>query len=193
MKKTETKSTVLVACHLQSLRLPTMLSECEKVAVRWATDNVDHLQFCELELLDRERRASDRRLKAAKFPNYKTLDTFNFKSQPLINKVLVTELTRGEYIDRKENVLPFRNSGTGKTHLATAMEIAACAQRKRVRFFRVTEIITKLMQTREERELMRFRKQLSKLDLLILDTRRTARSARNCCSMSSAPPTSATA
>ena len=127
------------------------------------------LQLCELELLERERRASDRRLKAAKFPNYKTLDTFDFKAQPSINKVLVTELMRGEYIDKKENLLLVGNSGTGKTHLATALGIAACAQGKRVRFFRVTEIITQLMEAREERDLLRARKQLAKLDLLILD------------------------
>jgi len=173
MKKTETKSTVLLAHHLKSLRMPTMLAECEKVAARCATDNVDHLAFllqlCELELLDRERRAADRRLKAAKFPNHKTLDTFDFKAQPSINKVLVTELMRGEYIDKKENLLLVGNSGTGKTHLATALGIAACAQGKRVRFFRVTEIITQLMEAREERDLLRARKQLSKLDLLILD------------------------
>ena len=173
MKKTETKSTVLLAHHLKSLRLPTINAECEKVAARCAADNIDHLAFllqlCELELLDRELRASDRRLKDAKFPNHKTLDSFDFKSQPSINKVLVTELLRGDYIDKKENVLLVGNSGTGKTHLATAMGIAACALGKRVRFFRVTEIITQLMEAREERDLLRFRKQLSKLDLLILD------------------------
>lgn len=173
MKKIETKSVVLLKHHLKSLRLPTILGECEKVAAQCAADNADHLAFllqlCELELLDRERRASDRRLKAAKFPNYKTLDTFEFKSQPSINKVLVTELLRGEYIDRKENILLVGNSGTGKTHLATALGIAACAQGKRVRFLRVTEIITLLMEAREERDLLRLRKQLSKLDLLILD------------------------
>ena len=108
MKKTETKSTVLLAHHLKALKLPTMLSECEKVATRCATDNVDHLAFllqlCELELIHRDQRASDRRLKSANFPNYKTLDAFDFKEQPSINKVLVTELMRGEYINKKENV-----------------------------------------------------------------------------------------
>ena len=172
MKKIETKSTVLLAHHLKALRLPTILAECEKVAARCATDNIDHLAFllqlCELELLDRERRASDRRLKDAKFPNHKTLDSLDFKSQPSINKVLITELMKCEYIDKKENLLLVGNSGTGKTHLATAMGIAACALGKRVRFFRVTEIITQLMEAREERDLLRFRKQLSKLDLLIL-------------------------
>jgi DNA replication protein DnaC len=173
MKKTETKSTVLLKHHLKALKLPTMLSECEKVAGRCAADNVDHLgfllQLCELELIDRERRAAERRLKAAMFPTQKTLETFDFTAQPSINKVLVTELLRGEYIDRRENILLVGSSGTGKTHLATALGIAACGQGKRVRFFRVTELITQLMEAREERELLRLKKQLAKLDLLILD------------------------
>jgi DNA replication protein DnaC len=173
MPKNETKSTVLLGHHLKALKLPTMLAECEKVASRCAADNVDHLgfllQLCELELIDRERRAAERRLKAAKFPTHKTLESFDFTAQPSINKVLVTELLRGEYIDKRENILMVGSSGTGKTHLATALGIAACGQGKRVRFFRVTELITQLMEAREERELLRLRKQLAKLDLLILD------------------------
>ena len=140
MTKKETKSVVLLQHHLKSLKLPTMLGECEKVASRCAADNVDHLgyllQLCELELIDRERRAAERRLKAAKFPTYKTLETFDFKAQPSVNKMLVTELLRGEYIDKRENILLVGNSGTGKTHLTTALGIAACGQGKRVRFFR---------------------------------------------------------
>lgn len=79
--------------------------------------NVDHLAFllqlCELELIDRERRASERRLKTAKFPMHKTLETFGFKAQPSLNKVLVTELMLGEYIDKRENILLVGNSGPG--------------------------------------------------------------------------------
>ena len=173
MKKTETKSTVLLQHHLKKLKLPTILAEYEKVAARCAADNVDHLgfllQLCELELIDRERRAADRRLKSACFPNYKTLDSFDFKAQPSLNKVLITELMRGEYIDKRENILLVGNSGTGKTHVAIALGIAACGHGRRVRFFQVTELITQLMEAREERVLMRLRKQLSTLDLLILD------------------------
>ena len=173
MKKKETKSLVLVHHHLKALRLPTVLSECEKVAGQCATDNVDHLGFllrlCELELIDRERRAADRRLKTAQFPNYKTLETFDFKSQPSLNKLLISELMRGEYLDKKENILLVGNSGTGKTHITTALGIAACGQGKRVKFYRVTELITLLLEAREERDLLRLKKQLSKLDLLILD------------------------
>jgi DNA replication protein DnaC len=173
MNKKETKSLVLLSHHLKTLRLPTVLRECEKVAQRCAQENVDHLAFllqlCELELIERERRASDRRLKAAKFPTHKTLDTFDFQAQPSINKLLVTELMRGEFIDRRENILLVGNSGVGKTHLATALGIAACGQGRRVRFFRVTELITQLMEAREERDLMRWKKQLAKFDLLVLD------------------------
>ena len=85
MKKTETKSTVLLKHHLKALRLPTMTAECEKVAARCAKENVDHLgfllQLCELELLERERRAAQRRLKAARFPTVKTLEAFDFASR----------------------------------------------------------------------------------------------------------------
>ena len=173
MKKTETKSTVLLQHHLKALKLPTMLAESEKVASRCAAENVDHLAFllqlCELELIDRERRSADRRLKAAQFPSHKTLDSFEFPAQPSLNKLLIIELLRGEYLLKRETILLVGNSGTGKTHVATALGIAACSQGKRVRFYRVTELITELLEAREERTLLRLRKQLSRLDLLILD------------------------
>ena len=168
-----TKSTVLLKHHLKQLKLPTMLAECEKIAARAAKDNLDHLAFllqlCELELIDRERRAGERRLKAARFPSHKTLDEFDFKSRPSVNKPLVLELAKGEYLDRRENLLFVGPSGTGKTHLATALGIAACGLGKKVRFYRVTELITVLLEAKEERQLLRTRGQLAKLDLLILD------------------------
>jgi len=173
MKKIETKSTVLLAHHLKALKLPTILAECEKTAARCATDNVDHLAFllqlCELELLERERKAAVRRLKAANFPNHKTLDSFDFSAQPSVNKVLISELMRCEYIARRESILMIGNPGTGKTHLATSLAMEACAQGKKVRFWRVTELITMLMEAHEDRQLMRLRHRLSKLDLLVLD------------------------
>lgn len=170
---TTTKSTVLLKHQLKMLRLPTMLAESDKTAARCGRDNIDHLgfllQLTELELLERERKAAERRLKAARFPTLKTLDEFDFKAQPSVNKPLVTELLRGEYIDRRDNILLLGNPGTGKTHLATALGMEACAQGRRVRFFRVTELITLLLESRDERTLQRLRTALGKLDLLILD------------------------
>jgi DNA replication protein DnaC len=173
MNKTETKSTVLLKHHLKQLKLPTMHTECEKIAQRCASDNADHLAFllqlCELELIERERRAAERRLKAARFPAHKLLDEFDFKERPSVNKPLTLQLIQGDYLEQRENILIVGPSGTGKTHLATALGIAACAQGRKVRFFRVTELITLLLEAKEERQLLRTRQQLGKLDLLILD------------------------
>ena len=82
---------------------------------------------------------------------------------------LLLELIKGEYLDQRENILLVGPSGTGKSHLATALGMTACSQGRKVRFFRVTELITLLLEAKEERQLLRLRQQLGKLDLLILD------------------------
>jgi DNA replication protein DnaC len=86
-----------------------------------------------------------------------------------IRKPLVLELLRCEYVERRENVLLVGGPGTGKTHLATAPGVEACGRGKRVRFYRVTELITQLLEAREERQLGRMKSPLAKLDLLIPD------------------------
>jgi DNA replication protein DnaC len=173
MKTTETKSVVLLHHHLKTLRLPTVAAECEKVAAQAAADNADHLSYLlrltELELLEREKRAAERRVKAARFPTIKTLETFDFAARPSVNKVLIAELMRCEYIDKKENILLVGNPGTGKSHLATALAAQACAKGYRVRFIRTTELVTALIEARDERSFLRLKGQFAKLDLLVLD------------------------
>jgi DNA replication protein DnaC len=100
---------VLLQHHLKKLRLPTFQSEYHKLAQQCATQNKDHvtylLRLCELELIERERRMIERRIKAAKFPATKSLDSFDFKVIPSLNKLLTMELARGEFIDRRENII----------------------------------------------------------------------------------------
>lgn len=169
----ESKTTVLLDHYLKTLKLPTMLREHAKVAAACEADRADYatylLRLAEREVADRERRAAERRVKAAKFPVLKTLDTFEFAAQPSLNQPLIRELMTGEYIERHENVLLLGNSGTGKTHLATALGFAACQQGRRVRFWTVTGLVTQLLERREERQLERFHKQLDDLDLVLLD------------------------
>ena len=104
------KSTVLLEHYLKRLRLPTILREYESMAVvcrKVRSDFITYLlRLIERELLDREKRAAERRIKQANFPVVKTIDTYDFKAQPSINEQLVGELMRCEYIDKKENVIP---------------------------------------------------------------------------------------
>lgn len=169
----DSKSTVLLHHYLKRLKLPTILREHASIAVTCRKDNSEYatflLRLMERESLDRDQRAADRRVKNARFPVIKTLDTFDFTAQPSINQKWVQELMVGEYLDRQENLLLVGNSGTGKTHLATALGFAACMQGRSVRFFTVKELVTHLLETAEQRHLERTLKQLERLDLLILD------------------------
>jgi len=168
-----TKSTILLEHYLKSLKLPTVLREYAKLAAVCQQERADYqtylLRLSEREMADREKRAAERRLKAAKFPVLKTLDTFEFAAQSSINHQLVRELARGEYIDRRENVLMVGNSGTGKTHLATALGFSACQQGRRVRFFTATGLVTQLLERREDRQLERLMGQLERQHLIVLD------------------------
>jgi DNA replication protein DnaC len=167
------KPTVLLEYYLKKLKLPTMLREYATMAAICQKERTDFptylLRLAERELLDRERRAAERRIRDASFPVLKTIDTFDFKAQPSINEQLVRELMRGEYIGKKENVLLIGNPGTGKTHLACALAFSAGSQGHRVRFYTVTALVTELLECREERRLQRLHKQLQRLHLLLLD------------------------
>ena len=168
-----TKPTLLLEAHLKALRLPTFLREYDKVARHCAQEGLDCPRYlfrlCELELLDREQRATERRIKAAKLPVLKSLETFEFRAIPSVNKRLVLELTRSEYLDRRENVLALGNSGTGKTHLALALGLAACQKGYRVRFTTAAALVNELLEARDDKRLLRVQKQLAKQDLLIVD------------------------
>jgi len=202
MKTTETKSVVLLTLHLKALRLPTVAAESETVATQVAADNADHLSYLlrltqQLELLEREKRAAERRVKAAHFPTMKTLETFDFAARPSVNKVPIAELMRCEYIDKKENILMVGNPGTGKSHLATALAAQACAKGYRVRFICTTELVTTLIEARDERAFLRLKGQFAKLDLLVLDELGCVPASKvgssSCSSMSSRPRMSAPA
>ena len=116
------KSTILLEHHLKELRLPSFLREYGKMAAQCAAEGVDHpeylLRLAELELIDRHQRMVERRIRTARFPAVKSLDAFDFLAIPSVNKALVMELARCEYIQRRENIIAVGNSGTGKTHVA---------------------------------------------------------------------------
>ena len=164
---------VLLAHHLKALRLPTFLREHDKLARRCAAEGVDHtgylLRLAELELLDRERRMVARRIRQAHFPAVKGLDGFDFAAIPSLNKMLVLELARCEYVERRENVIALGNSGTGKTHIALGLGLAACQKGLSVGFTTAAALVHELLEARDEKRLLRLQKQLAAHRLLIID------------------------
>ena len=164
---------VLLAHHLKTLKLPTFLREYDKIARQCASEGVDHVRYllrlAELELIDRERRMVERRIKAARFPVVKSLDSFDFKVIPSLNKALVLELARCEYIERRENLIALGNSGTGKTHIALGLGLAACQKGLSVGFITAAALVHELIEARDDKQLLRFQKKLATYKLLIVD------------------------
>jgi DNA replication protein DnaC len=164
---------VLLGHHLKALKLPTFLRDYDKLARQCAAEGVDHtgylLRLCELELLDRERRLVERRIRQARFPATKSLDGFDFAALPSLNKLLVLELARCEYIERRENVIALGPSGTGKTHIALGLGLAACQKGLAVGFTTAAALVHELLEARDERRLLRLQRQLEAYRLLIID------------------------
>ncbi|MCP5020432.1 MAG: ATP-binding protein [bacterium] len=164
---------ILLGHHLKKLRLPTFLAEYDKLAQQCAARNEDHVQYLlrlsELELIERERRMIERRIKAAKFPAVKSLDSFDFTVIPSLNKTLVMELARSEYIERRENIIALGPSGTGKTHVALGLGLAACQKGLKVRFITAASLVHELIEARDDKRLLRLQKQLTGQNLLIID------------------------
>jgi DNA replication protein DnaC len=164
---------VLLAHHLKTLKLPTFLREYDKLARQCATERLDHVRFLarlvELELIDRERRMIERRIKAARFPAVKSLDSFDFRAIPSLNKMQVLELARCEWIERRENVIALGPSGTGKSHVALGLGLAACQKGLSVGFTTAAALVHELMEARDERRLLRLQKQMAGHELLIID------------------------
>ena len=134
---------------------------------------MDHPQYLlrltELELIDRHQRMVERRIRAARFPAVKSLDTLDFPAIPSLKKALVMELARCEYIQRRENVIAVGNSATGKTHVALGLGLAACQRGMSVGFTTTAALVHELMEARDERRLLNLQRNLPRLGLLIID------------------------
>lgn len=164
---------LLVRANLKQLRLPTMLAEFEKLAREAAAANEGYEQYLlrltELELAARASNAVQARIRAADFPVAKDFDTFDFTAVPALSKPKVLELARGDWLEQRSNVCLLGSPGTGKTHLAIALGLAACRQGKRVRFFTAAALVTRLEEAQKQYQLDRLLAQLDRTDLLICD------------------------
>jgi DNA replication protein DnaC len=168
-----TSNVLLVKSNLKQLRLPAMHAEFEKLAREAATADESYEQYLlhltELEVAARAANVLKARIKQATFPVHKDFDTYDFSAMPALNKPKILELGRGEWIEQRYNCCFIGNAGTGKTHLAIALGLAACRQGRRVRFFTAAALVQRLEEAQKQYQLDRVLTQLDKTELLICD------------------------
>lgn len=164
---------LLLETYLKRLRLPTVATNYRRFAREASQSNQPYerylLALVEGEVHHREANSERKRIAQARFPTLKALDVFDFTAIPSLNKQAILELTQGHYIEAKENVVFLGPTGTGKTHVAIALGLAACCQGKRVRFATAAGLINELIEAQAQLRLSKLETALLKLDLLILD------------------------
>lgn len=164
---------LLMETYLKKLRLPSVAQHYRKMASQAAQSNLTHEQFLlallEQQVQSQEENTRKARIQQARFPLPKTLEQFNFSALPGLNKPLILKLAQGEYLSKYENIVLAGNSGTGKSHIAIALGMAACAQAKRVAFYTAADLVNALLEANSKYCLSRLEHKLQSLDLLIVD------------------------
>jgi DNA replication protein DnaC len=164
---------LLLKADLKRLRLPTILAEHEKLAREAADADEPYeaylLRLTEPEVAARRANALAARIRAAAVPVAKDLDTYDFTALPGLPRQKVLELARGDWIEQHYNCCLIGNAGTGKTHLAIALGLAACRQGKRVRFVTAAGLVNQPEEAQQQHRLDRVLGQLDRVELLVCD------------------------
>ena len=159
--------------NLKALNLSAMISQLEGCLRQARESSEDYAEFLlnlsEIEVATRMENGRKRRLRDAKFPLLKPLEIFHFEAAPDLDTRLIKELAGGQYIKEARNVIFLGRSGTGKTHLATALGMEACRQGVRTRFVTGCGLANELIEARDEKRLARVIKRYAGYALLIID------------------------
>ncbi|MHB1128419.1 MAG: IS21-like element helper ATPase IstB [Bacillota bacterium] len=164
---------LLLSTNLKRLKLPTVAKHAESLARDAENSNLSYLDYLnaliEQEVNQREDNQQKERIRRAGFPILKTLESFDFTAVPGLNKNKVLTLSQGEFLDKKENVLCIGNSGTGKSHIASAIALSVCRKGKRVRFTTAATLVNELLAAQDNHELPRLQRTWNRYQLVVLD------------------------
>jgi DNA replication protein DnaC len=164
---------MLLETYLKKLKMPQVAKVYESMAREAADNNLDYEEYLlgvlEQEIHQRENNRIQRGIRQAAFPVIKTLENFDFKVIPSLNKPKVLKLMQGDYIRKKENIILVGSSGVGKTHIAIALGYEACRQGLRVKFYTAAGLINELLAAQQEYRLSRLEKQWLIPHVVILD------------------------
>lgn len=163
----------LLETYLRQLRLPTFIKNYQIFAADAARNNFDHVRYLqalvEQEINNRDQNRIERRIKAARFPVLKELADFDFSVLPSLNKALILDLARGEYIFNRNTLIFIGNPGLGKTHLAISLALAACRQGHKVRFWTAANLVNEVISAQDEHRLHKLISTAQKLNLVVID------------------------
>jgi len=159
--------------YCKTVRVPTVGANFVALAEQAVKDNQGHIRYLEellaMECEERDRRAIDNRIRDAQFPRMKTLEAFDFAQSPRIPAAKIRELAEGGYIDRSEPVVLIGECGTGKSHLATGLCVAACRQKRRARFITAAALVNDLVEAKQNNQVRRLMARWQKYDLIVID------------------------
>ncbi|MGM0878867.1 MAG: ATP-binding protein [Bacillota bacterium] len=167
-------TTELLLDHItKQLRMPTIANQYRSLAREAEERNLTYeeylLALLEVEMQTRDENQKQRRLKQATFPVQKTLDSYDFSLMPSLNKNRFLTLSKGEFVEKRENIIFLGNSGTGKTHLATGLGIEMIKNGYKSKFITASELVEELLMANEEHKLGGLEKKWLTFDVIIID------------------------
>ena len=170
---TEALEHASVKQYCKALRMPVVGANFLTLAEQAIKEQRSHIGYLEalltMESEERDRHAIQQRLRDAKLPRLKTLEEFDFNQAPQIPAAKIRELAEGGYIERAEPVVFIGDCGTGKTHLATGLCVAACRQKRRVRFTTAANLVNELVEARQQNAVRRVLARWMRFDVIALD------------------------
>ncbi len=166
-------TTELLLDHLtKQLRILTISAQYRSLAREAENRNLSYEEFLlallKAESESREENQKQRRLKQAAFPVQKTIDSYDFSLMPSLNRNRFLTLSKGDFVEKKENIIFLENSGTGKSHLATGIGIEMIKNGYKVKFISAAELVKELLLANEEHKLGALEKRWLKFDLIII-------------------------
>ena len=165
------EATIKQQCKM--LRMPVVSAQFVTLAEQAVRERHTHVGYLEAllaaEIEERERKTIERRIRDAHLPRIKTLEEFDFTQSPKVSAAQINDLAQGGYIERAEPIILIGDCGTGKTHLLSGLCIAACRQKRRVRFATAAGLVNELVEAKHQLQLRRVLTRWSKYELIAID------------------------
>lgn len=157
----------------KALRMPAVSAQFATLAEQAVRERQTHVGYLEAllaaEIEERERNTIERRIRDAHLPRIKTLEEFDFGQSPKVSAVQINDLAQGGYIERAEPIILIGDCGTGKTHLLSGLCVAACRQKRRVRFATAAGLVNELVEAKHQLQLRRVLARWSRYELIAID------------------------